>query len=577
MDIGKIINDIEQNLFLPKSLIAIHPHFPNASPQDCSYEIKFDIIDDCSIASCGCCFSNSLFRTISHEVNSKEIKCPSCDTQNVHLIGPVKPLRNLYHQLIYFKSQLSNYSSSSPPETITSRDSIEHTGRSSSSLHSSSDDETLERNKTTLIGLFHSIASSIDSEEDNNNSNTPTLICNKTAEPRPYEKANYQPVNETESLGRIDDLKMLDNISNTRTLSISQDNKSSSNSVSIATHDQRTITGTVTSTAQNKTSNDNSISTITMDEKKEYYFAKCFPSYRKKLQYNTHSKFLRTKSKVFINNSISPDCSKFALITEHKWEVYSINGNSAPTLLFCGKSNGEFGPSFDTLTLPADKSVLYPTKGKRITNWEHLYCRLSNDFLVISGSKNVFRVYSLHKEGEPIYTYKSSFAIRCIDIDPNSKLIACSILGKDRNTGSEQALIVFHRIEENKVTLEPNFLSPMTIILPYRDPINTLQISNDAQYLSCSTALESRFLIISLKKINEPRLIMKSLRSIDTSQESEGITDTKLFPGNPNIMCVTSSAFNSPPIVINTKIENIDGIRSVAQPSICLLYTSRCV
>lgn len=110
----------------------------------------------------------------------------------------------------------------------------------------------------------------------------------------------------------------------------------------------------------------------------------------------------------------------------------------------------------------------------------------------------------------------------------------------------------------------------MTIILPYRDPINTLQISNDAQYLSCSTALESRFLIISLKKINEPRLIMKSLRSIDTSQESEGITDTKLFPGNPNIMCVTSSAFNSPPIVINTKIENIDGIRSVAQPSMLI-------
>lgn len=102
------------------------------------------------------------------------------------------------------------------------------------------------------------------------------------------------------------------------------------------------------------------------------------------------------------------------------------------------------------------------------------------------------------------------------------------------------------------------------------DPINTLQFSSDGQYLSCSTALESRFLVISLRKINEPRLVMKSLRSIDTSLESEGITDTKIFPGNPNLMCVTSVAFNAPPIVINTKIQSINGVQTVAQPTMLL-------
>lgn len=63
---------------------------------------------------------------------------------------------------------------------------------------------------------------------------------------------------------------------------------------------------------------------------------------------------------------------------------------------------------------------------------------------------------------------------------------------------------------------------------------------------------------------------MKSVRSIDTSLESEGITDTKLFPGNPNLMCITSTAFNSSPLVINTKITQINGVRTVAQPSMLI-------
>lgn len=147
----------------------------------------------------------------------------------------------------------------------------------------------------------------------------------------------------------------LDNVSNTKTMPI-QD--SSSTSVPIATTEPPGL-----------------VHLTQLDEEKEFFFAKCFPMYRKRSQFNTHNKFLRTKSKQFINTAISPDCTKFALITENKWEVYHIppqrkkdrqrrekdgsrmfgigthnkkdNSDSSGSikLLFCGKASGEYGPS----------------------------------------------------------------------------------------------------------------------------------------------------------------------------------------------------------------------------------------
>ncbi|KAH3900542.1 Ptr3p SCDLUD_003530 [Saccharomycodes ludwigii] len=486
------------------------------------------------------------------------------------------------------------------------------------------DNRRRKSNKTqSLISLFHTVAikvanSELGSADGNNNNHNNSKVDDKPS--------GFYTNNTEKVAGEIFD----DSVSKTKTVSLKEDKSSTflfgdtKTSTSVPNNNS-IITGTFPNQQKNKLlmqqqfqscllknngKFDNTAkskkSLITqqqnatynkLDEEKEYFFAKCFPMYRKRTQYSTHPKFLRAKSKLFINTDISPDCSKFALITEKKWEIYSIDGNSNETKLFCcGKITGEYGPDFDHLTLPHPDAIKPKThNGGSETNsssskieWDHLFCKLSLNFLVITGTKGYLRIFDLEKGGEPIYTFHSIFPIRCMDIDYNTNIIACGITGKDRTNGAEQALISFYRIgpqsddseingsarPDHKIERKVSYtvLAPITITLPYRDPINTLQFSQDGNYLSCSTCFESRFLVISTRKISEPRLVMKSIRSIDTSLESEGITDTKIFPGNSNLMCVTAVSFNAPPIVINTKIQNITmtSNQHVAQPTMLL-------
>ncbi|SCV03812.1 LAMI_0H11166g1_1 [Lachancea mirantina] len=527
MSLEELIQDLERNLLLPCGL-DIYDESLSVVKKN---EVKHGVVGDACMLNCGCIISESFFEELS-SVNPKRDECPVCFKKPFFMVGPIRPLRNLYLQLQYFK-QRGDDVDDGPSETP---------GRQS------------------LMSLFHTAA----------------LKMNNLALPETGE------------------VHMLDNVSNSKTVPIQ--------------NPQPLLDSLSSSPSQS------SLQPSNLDEEKELFFAKCFPTYRKKSQYSTHGKFLRTRSKLFINSAISPDCTKFALITEHKWEVYAMpkeskreatrkrkskneaatrleedTSNSEPQLLLCGNSRGEFGPSFKKLAFPHHRSVLQPLYSDRTQSreksrktsvqieWEHLYCELSNDFLVIAGSRGHFRIFDLNNDGRPLYTYASPFPIRCINIDPESKVIACGITGNDRSSGAEQALILLHRIQRRDSSISSDhsafsfeFPPPITITLPYRDPINTLQFSSDGECLSCSTALESRFLLISLRKISEPRLVMKSLRSIDTSLESEGITDTKTFPGNPNLMCVTSVAFNAPPIVINTKIQTINGVQGIAQPTMLL-------
>lgn len=520
-----VLEELEQNLFLPKTLTSCQL---NKFTQEYVYKVRYGIIDDCSVLTCGCCLSEALYQGIVEQIKEDYIRCPVCDTKKATLVGPIKQLRNLYRQIQYYEERLKeideNKNESTDDEILK-----EHPSQAIERFELRKDST-----QKSLLALFHMVASKFNGQPE-------TLTDQKTVH-QPFESgASYLEGAESE---------VQDAASNTRTIPISQDS----------------INLSIKNNLQDVTRS------VSVDEEKEYYFAQCFPIYRKRTQFNTHPKFLRTKSKLYVNMTISPDCTKFALITEHRWEVHSIRSGQNPVLLYCGKSSGEYGSDFDNLIYPTDRNVLF-TKGTNSTQkdtWEHLYCKLSNDLLIISGTKKRFRVFDLNQNGQPVHTYASAFPIRCIDIDSSSSMIACGITGRDRLTGAEQALIVFHRISRNKVTSEPEISPPTTITLPYRDPINTLQFSDDGFYLSCSTAFESRFLIISLRKFNEPRLIMKSLRSIDSSLESEGITDVRLFPGNPRLMCVTSAAFNAPPIVVNTKIQNIDGLQTVAQPTMLI-------
>lgn len=535
MKVLNVLQELEQNLFLPKTLESCQL---NEFSREYICKVQYGIVDDCSVLSCGCCLSNALYNEMILRTGQDGVRCPTCDCKEATIIGPVKQLRNLYQQIqnVYRKLEQSGDGS----ESESAMD--ENFPKGEKGEENSQKGFLGPGNQKSLLALFHMVASKLGSQ--------PGLPVNVTDSTRGRRRNGQRDGNECGLENDLEEMRVLDNASNTGTIPISQ------NSIS----------------ASVKNNFEALTRPISTDEEKEYYFAQCFPIYRKRSQYSTHSKFLRTKSKLFISMAISPDCTKFVLITEHKWEVYSILPDKSPVLLFCGKSTGEYGPDFDHLAYPPDRSVLLVKGDNPLQKdlWDQLHCKLSNDFLIISGSKNRFRVFDLNQQGLPIHSYGSSFPIRCIDINSSSNVIACGITGRDRNTGAEQALIVFHKIERNKVTSEPEFLSPSTITLPYRDPIKTLQFSDDGLYLSCSTAFESRFLIISLRKFNEPRLIMKSLRSIDSSLESEGITDVKLFPGNPSLMCVTSAAFNAPPIVVNTKIQDIDGVQRVAQPTMLI-------
>ncbi|KOG99845.1 Ptr3p [Saccharomyces eubayanus] len=557
-DILRVLDDIEHDLFLPQRLSR------DAADVDESH-VQYGIVKDCSVLTCGCCVSESLFHTLCDAAPNKQVICPVCHCGDVKLLSAIKPLRQLARQIDFFRSTVAQAETESEEFPAMAKASFSSSSLSlsrspsSSSPGSETDNKTLSsmttKEKSSLLQIFHIVASKIHNLNTEEKSDHP-LAAGKPQEQEEHTvKENYTSSLLEPAYDDRTNWKVLDNVSNTRTVPI--DNNSSLVSADV------TIPSTATYQAN---------STHDLDEEREYFFANCFPMYRKRFQFNTHTKFLGTKSKLFINQTISPDCTKFALITEHKWEIYSINPkDNSPQLISCGKSSGEYGPDFNQLTEPTQLPGTAPQSSKKKKkNWSQRFCKLSNDFLIISGSHNILNIHDINQSGKLIYTYVSNFPIRCIDIDPRSQIIAYGITGKDRHTGAEQALIVIQQITRNKVTQEPEFPPPITITLPYRDPINTIQLSHDAKYLTCSTALESRFLIISLQKINEPRLIMKSVRSIDTSLESEGITDTKLFPGNPNLMCITSTAFNSSPLVINTKITQINGVRTVAQPSMLI-------
>jgi hypothetical protein len=250
--------------------------------------------------------------------------------------------------------------------------------------------------------------------------------------------------------------------------------------------------------------------------------------------------------------------------------VYKIPPDpTKPPKLHCvGKASGEYGRSFDKLGKPPmnelrEGNCTSPEFLRKLADWEHLYCSISDTLLVISGTHGIFRVYDLTFRGRPIYLYASNFPIRCIDISPSSQLVAYGITGKDRISGAEHALIMMHKLMFSDDMLFK--VDSTTVKLPYRDPINKVSFSTDSNYLSCSTALESRFLTVLVKDVEHPKLVMKSLRTLDTSLESEGITDIKMFD-NSRYMCVTSVAFNAPPIILDNNIALTGGLETVAQP-----------
>ncbi|KAL6933268.1 related to SPS-sensor component PTR3 [Hanseniaspora guilliermondii] len=551
--------------------------------------------------------------------NNRDV-CPICfRTTDIKNAKPIKSLGQLYNQLAFLKKKYLNYANNSLQnfekydydkflkKAVKLRkknidklfNKIYEIEDNNSNLLS----KQTESKTKTLLQLFESVSLTIKEEKSKELEST-NIINNKIitngsdiTESLKSQENNLHTEKQSLENGSTTSqnkfalsVPIISYVDKTKDKQDENPSEKSSSHISETLQKASNVFFNYTSAFTEKKSN-NEIQKVTEDdENKEINYVKCFPMYRRRSHYSVYSKLFPTKSKLFINNDISKDCTKFVLLSEHKWEVYNIlegkigtgKSNEQPFVMnCCGKINGDYGLSFNSLIKNTDTKSITPDDSFKLTKsdgtnlkkfqinndggkvrvWDHLFCKVMNNFLVIAGTKGILRIIDLNQGGKIVKTLKYSFPIRCIDVDSSRNVVACGITGKDRTSGAEQALIVFQRIiinKESSNSTEPeyNLLAPITITLPYRDPINTLQFSDDGFYMSCTTCFENRFLVISVKKIEEPRLIMKSIRNIDNSLESEGITSTNMFPGNAGLMCVTSVAYNSPPIIIETKIKS---------------------
>lgn len=326
----------------------------------------------------------------------------------------------------------------------------------------------------------------------------------------------------------------------------------------------------------------NSLSSKEPDFQKEILFSTNFPFYKKKFQYastngqTSKMKSLLLKRNDYVGSSIAWNTSKYALIEEKKWWVFTINfdDNFKPSLLYCGKNNNTYGPDMDDLKLidvnntasnRDDVSyVLGDKKTRELVEKGNLifeYCAISENYLIVCG-KRIIKIYDLAQRGRLIYTKNIGLPIRCIDISNDERLVACGLTGKDKATGTEGSLVMILNINDKSM------ISTSLILLNYKDPINNVKFSHDRRLLAVSTALESRFMVINVQKPLEPRLVMKAARKLQSEYETEGITDVSFFGDEEQYLVVTAVAFNSPPLILDTLISTLKESHAVAHPKL---------
>jgi hypothetical protein len=429
--------------------------------------------------------------------------------------------------------------------------------------------QNISQNNLSFLTAFHEALVEVQKNSSSVESNEPTqpmMFTKKTSSPRDY---------------YFDD--------NTSTNIINSNAHSPTNTSVISSlgsiHRQRTKqssfsnTSNLTTLMTSNNSNTNTMLNKKIHTNKELLLSKNFPFFRRIYNFNIHNSNFLLKTKLYLQTQLSPDLTKLVLLSEKKWEVYSLDTEKpekAPKLLCCGKSDGSYGTNFDHLKkIKKDQIISNSNITSNINdalsileNWEHLYCQITENYLFISGTRGFLRIIDLNQTGRCVINYQCNFPIRCFDVSPDEKFIALGITGKDKYTQVEQAVIILLKIipETSKFPFQ---ISACPFTLPYRDPIGILKFSADSKLLSVATVLESRFLVISLADPSRPTLVMKSQRRLDTSLDSEGITDMSFFPDN-RLMTITSLSPNSEPIIIDTNIASISGPDGIAKPKLLM-------
>lgn len=594
LSINLVVQHLETLLSVP---IALHP------PSSFSYAPA----NDTSTLSCGCLVSEALLKTLRSEekkfddhVSSEKITCPICRTNNVWLIGPCINMRNLVNYLRKLRHEISSGKSADSGFSCTSTTNSSLSKELDFLQREKSDDNELNvdlpsmfsklntdgpkrrqipsttsgsQTNLSFLTAFHEVLVEIQnpsSVESNEISKSP----NYSAKHSPQDHYLEDSVQLNDSIPHKEPTGYISSHSPTNTSAIS-----SLGSIQRQRSRQSSFQNTSNLTKLMSSNSTSSGNQHKIHPNKEILLSKNFPFFRRVYTFNTHNSNFLLKTKSYLQTQLSPKLTKLALLSEKKWEVYKIDTerpDKPPKLFCCGRSDGSYGSSPDHMkSVSRDQIITNSNITENVNetmnlleNWEHLYCQITENLLIISGTRGFLRIIDLTQSGRCLYTYQCNFPIRCLDVSMNDGFIALGITGKDKYTQVEQAVIIIIKL------IPETARSPFQILtypfsLPYRDPINLLKFSSDSTLLSVSTALESRFLVISLVDPSRPTLVMKSQRRLDTSLDSEGITDMSFFPDN-RLMTITSLSHNSEPIIIDTNISSISGPDGIAKPKLLM-------
>lgn len=368
--------------------------------------------------------------------------------------------------------------------------------------------------------------------------------------------------------------------------------------------------------------------TLTLSELEELNYSRCFPFHRKNSLFHTQSNKLAKFS--LKHRSIKPlrytgtdlcswcdpesgiEQTSFVLITEKKWEFYMFSTSMGKTrMVAMGKLTGEFSNGSDEYKTAEDKALLIRNDFKgnsadgehlqaKLKSWVQLSCKLSRKYLVIGGTKGMVRILNVDPStapiGAPVYTYLTNFPIRCVAIAPDEHLIACGITAREKSSGKQQPFIVLHHLDLEEETGSVLRVDPVTITVPYRDPLKLLEFNSASTHLICCTVYELRYFIIRLRNtaggFGKPRLIWSDLplsrqkkpsglgshmdelsnynaESLDDQMmDNEGITSIAFGkPGSNHVAITTSTMKNRPPIVLKLFGAQINDSIVAPQPS----------
>ncbi|QWU89925.1 hypothetical protein CA3LBN_004283 [Candidozyma haemuli] len=359
-----------------------------------------------------------------------------------------------------------------------------------------------------------------------------------------------------------------------------------------------------------------------LNEQEEYNFSRCFPFHRKLTTFQTANNKLKKLSLrssaaryngcslcTRYDKAVGEEITTFVLITDKRWELYTYRPSSGkPSLLACGKSTGEFSygsseykpsskPGLIVKNEFGGKSTSSDSEsvGSKLKSWVHLSCCLSRRFLVLAGTRGVVRVLNADPEygdvGAPVYTYLTNFPIRCISIAPKENLIACGITARERMSGKQQPFVILHQLDMDQQNVKS--VHPITITIPYRDPLKVISFNAASTHIICSTVYEMRYFIIRLRSTptsvcKKPMLIWSDMRvasrqkleemtgdrSYDTNvddqvMDSEGITDIKFgLPGTNTIAITTASWNNRPSLLVKLEGPSIDAFGGMSNVSL---------